>query len=78
MLETPSAQNPFVTGEAVCLDLGGFTESAPFTPLVQDFTCTVKHGTKIFIAARTWECSTFPGDHFDFGTTEAALRECAL
>ena len=76
LLETPSAENPFVTGDPACIDLGG-NIVAPFTPSVQDFTCTVKRGTEIFVAAYTWECSTFPGDHFDFGTTEAELRECA-
>jgi hypothetical protein len=76
VLETPAAENPFVTGDPACIDLGGNTV-APFTPSPQDFTCTVKRGTKILVAASTWECSTFAGDHFDFGTTEAELRECA-
>ena len=76
VLETPTAENPFVTGEPACIDLGGNTV-APFTPPPQDFTCTVKRGTKVFVAASTWECSSFAGDHFDFGTTEAELRECA-
>jgi hypothetical protein len=38
------------------------------------FTCTVKAGTRIFIAAWTTECSTFEGN----GTTEAELRACAV
>jgi len=76
VLETPTAENPFVTGDPACIDLGGNTV-APFTASPQDFTCTVKRGTKIFVAASTWECSTFPGDHPDFGTTEAELLECA-
>jgi hypothetical protein len=79
VLETPSAENPFVTGQAVCVDLRGNTV-APFTPggfPIETFTCTVHRGTKIFVAASTWECSTFPGDRFDFGTTEAELRDCA-
>lgn len=76
VLETPTAENPFFTDDPACLDLGGKTV-APFTPSPQNFTCTVKRGTKIFVAASTWECSTFAGDHFDFGTTEAELRECA-
>ncbi len=76
VLETPTAENPFFTGDPACIDLGGNTV-APFTPSPQDFTCTVKRGTRIFVAANTWECSTFAGDHFDFGTTEAELRECA-
>jgi hypothetical protein len=79
LLETPSAENPFATGQAVCVDLRGNTV-APFAPTgfpIENFTCTVKRGTRIFVAASTWECSTFPGDRFDFGTTEAELRECA-
>ena len=76
LLETPTSENPFVTGVPACVHLSGNTV-APFTPAPQDFSCTVKHGTKIFVAASTWECSTFPGDHFEFGTTEAELRECA-
>jgi hypothetical protein len=76
VLETPTAENPFVTENPVCIELGGNTV-APFTAVPQDFTCTVKRGTKIFVAASTWECSTFDGDHPGFGTTEAELRACA-
>jgi hypothetical protein len=80
VLQTPSAQNSFGTGGAAfgCWDLGGTV--APFGP--QGITsCTVKPGTKIFVAT-TWECSTFPGDHGAdpgpvFGTTEPQLRACA-
>jgi hypothetical protein len=36
-------------------------------------SCTVKPGTKIFVAASSVECSTFEGN----GTTEAELRACA-
>jgi len=75
LLETPTPENPFATGVPACIDLGGTV--APFTPSPQNFTCTVKRGTKIFVAANSWECSTFAGDHFDFGTTEPELRECA-
>ena len=76
VLETPSAQNPFGTGgsEFACWDLGGTI--APFAPGGVE-SCTVKPGTKIFVAAASWECSTFAGDHPDFGTTEPELRECA-
>jgi hypothetical protein len=79
LLETQGAENPFVTHQAVCVDLRGNTV-APFTPagLPQDSTCAVRHGTKIFVAASTWECSTFiPDDHAGFGTTEAELGDCA-
>ena len=72
VLETPSAQNPFGTGGAAfaCFDLGGTV--APFAPVSVE-SCTVKPGTKVFIAARSVECSTFEGN----GTTEAELRTCA-
>ena len=76
VLETPTGENPFVTGEAACVEVGSNTV-APFSPTPQDFTCTVRRGTKVFVAAGSWECSSFPGDHFDFGTTEGDLRECA-
>jgi hypothetical protein len=79
VLETPGAENPFVTGEAACVDLRGNTV-APFTPagFPQDSTCTVRRGTKIFVAGSTYECSSFvPEDHVGFGTTEAELRKCA-
>jgi hypothetical protein len=72
VLETPSAQNPFGAGGSAfaCLDLGGTV--APFAPGGVE-SCTVKPGTKVFIAASSVECSTFEGN----GTTEAELRTCA-
>jgi hypothetical protein len=73
VLETPSAQNPFGNGSAAdaCWNLGGGTV-APFGPSDVP-SCTVKPGTKIFVAAHSVECSTFEGN----GTTEAELRACA-
>ena len=68
ILETPSAQNPFGTGGG-CFDLGGTV--APFGPDGFNGTCTVKPGTKIFVAASAVECSTFEGT----GTTEDELRD---
>jgi len=72
VLETPDAQNPFGSGgdASACLDLGGTV--APFGPSGVE-SCTVKPGTKIFVAASSSECSSFEGN----GTTEAQLRECA-
>ena len=72
VLETPSAQNPFGTGGPAfaCLDLGGTV--APFAPVSVE-SCTVKPGTKIFVAAASFECSTFEGN----GTTETAVAGCA-
>ena len=72
VLETPSAQNSFGTGGDAfgCWNLGGTV--AAFGPNGIP-SCTVKPGTKIFVAAHTVECSTFEGN----GTTEAELRTCA-
>lgn len=72
VLETPSAQNPFGTGgpASACFDLGGTV--APFGPKGAK-SCTVKPGTKVFVAASSVECSTFVGDDCG-GTNEAELR----
>jgi hypothetical protein len=76
VLQTPSAQNSFGTGGDAfgCWNLGGTV--APFGPKGIP-SCTVKPGTKIFVAAHTVECSTFPGDTNPTSPTEAALRACA-
>jgi hypothetical protein len=66
-LETPTPQDP-------CVDLGKKVV-APFQPAPGPLTCTVKSGTKIFVAAFTVECSTVEPPPF-FGGTEAELRTC--
>jgi hypothetical protein len=71
VLETPTPDNPFGGGGPQCVVLGG-NIVAPLGG--GSFTCTVKAGTRIFIAAWTTECSTFEGN----GTTEAELRACAV
>jgi hypothetical protein len=73
-LETPTPQNPFGSGGPQCFVLGG-NIVAPFGG--GSFTCTVKAGTRIFIAARTTECSTFAGDCGGPGFNEAQLRAAA-
>jgi hypothetical protein len=72
VLQTPSAQNSFGTGDHAfeCWDLGGTV--APFHP-IGAISCAVKPGTKVFVIGFSVECSTFEGN----GTTEAALRSCA-
>lgn len=78
VLETPSAHNPFGNGSPAdgCWDLGGTV--APLAPLPHGVeSCTVKPGTKIFVAASTYECSPFPGDTPGVAATEAELRLCA-
>jgi hypothetical protein len=76
VLQTPSAQNPYGSGRSAfaCFDLGGIV--APLAPGGVE-SCTVRSGTKVFVTANTFECSTFDGDHSGFGTTEAELRACA-
>jgi hypothetical protein len=71
VLEMPTPDNPFGGGGPQCVRLGGKIV-APFGG--GSFTCTVKAGTRIFIAAWTTECSTFERN----GTTEAELRACAV
>ena len=73
-LEAPTPDNPFGDGDPQCFVLGGKIV-APFSG--DSFTCTVKAGTRIFIAAWTTECSTFAGDCGGPGFNEAQLRAAA-
>jgi hypothetical protein len=73
VLETPTPDNPLAGGDK-CVVLGG-NIVAPFGG--GTFTCTVKAGTSIFIAAYTTECSTFAGDCGGPGSNEAQLRAAA-
>jgi hypothetical protein len=73
VLETPTPDNPFGGGGPQCVVLGNIV--APFGG--ESFTCTVKAGTRIFIAAWTTECSTFAGDCGGPGSNEAQLRAAA-
>jgi hypothetical protein len=75
ILETPFAQNPFGGGGPLGVGLGGVV--APFAAGGEAITCTVKPGTKVFVAAWSSECSTLEGPPF-FGRTEAELRACAV
>ena len=67
-LETPTGES------SQCVRLGG-NVVAPFGG--GTFTCTVKAGTRIFIAGYTTECSTFAGDCGGPGSNEAQLRAAA-
>jgi hypothetical protein len=79
VIETPSPVNPILTDSA-CWDLGHHTV-APFfgSP---DLSCTVKTGTKLFVAGWSTECSDIPGDSdHPVGAppyTEKQLRDCAI
>jgi hypothetical protein len=67
-LETPTPLDP-------CVDLDK-NVVAPFQVGPGPLTCTVKSGTKIFVAAFTVECSTAEVGTVFFGANEAELRAC--
>ena len=73
ILETPVADNP-VTGGDPCIRLGA-NIVAPFGG-GPEFTCVVKPGTRVFVAAYSAECSAVEAPPFD-GDDEEELRECA-
>jgi hypothetical protein len=73
ILETPFDDNPFTGGDP-CIQLGA-NIVAPFGG-GPEFTCVVKPGTRVFVAAYSAECSTVEDDPFH-GDNEAELRECA-
>jgi hypothetical protein len=73
LLETPAADNPFTGGDP-CIALRA-NIVAPFAG-GEEFTCVVKPGTRIFVAAESGECSTVEGPPFH-GENEAELRACA-
>jgi hypothetical protein len=72
VLVTPSAQNSFGNGGLAyaCWDLGNGTV-APFAADAVK-SCTVAPGTSIFVAASSWECSTFERD------PKGRLHDCAV
>jgi hypothetical protein len=80
VLQTPAEESPYGSGplpESGCVDLGGtLAPGWPF-PYTGPRSCTVKPGTKIFVAASSFECSTIPGDDGGPGLTEDQLRTCA-
>jgi hypothetical protein len=75
VLETPTPDNVFGGGGPQCVVVGD-NIVAPFGG--GSFTCTVKAGTRIYIAGFTTECSTFAGDCGGPGSNEAQLRAVAV
>jgi hypothetical protein len=73
ILQTPVADNPFTGGDP-CVRLGA-NIVAPFGGGTA-FTCVVKPGTRLFVAAYSAECSTLEDPPFH-GNNEAELRACA-
>jgi hypothetical protein len=83
VLQLPADQSPFGSGplpESGCVDLGGtLAPGWPF-PYTGPRSCTVKPGTKIFVSASSFECSTIPGDDHPKTSppfSEADLQKCA-
>jgi hypothetical protein len=72
VLETPTPNNPYLHPQCVVV---GDNIVAPFGG--GSFTCTVKAGTRIYIAGFTTECSTFAGDCGGPGSNPAQLRAAA-
>jgi hypothetical protein len=90
VLETPASENPFVGNGPECWNLGHRTVAQfgpgrvdPNDPNVR--SCTVGPGTKIFVVASSFECSTFdndcdndpPGSGLCNATTAPDLLTCA-
>ena len=73
ILETPDADNPVTDGDP-CIQLGA-NIVAPFGGGLE-FTCVVKPGTRVFVAAYSAECSTVEDPPFH-GDNEDELRSCA-
>jgi len=86
VLETPADRNPFTQNfdpRFACWNLDHSTV-APFAG-GPEFSCTVKTGTKLFIAAFSTECSTFDDDcgretgpDGCRGTAAEELLQCAI
>jgi hypothetical protein len=79
VLQTPSDQNPFANPDnpdaITCWQLGG-NIVAPFGPAPGGvLSCTVKRGTRIFVAGATYECSTPWED--DLRLPGETLQQCA-
>src|SRR3954469_11791800 len=72
VLQTPAVSNP-ITGGDPCIELGQVV--SPFAGGEQ-FACTVKPGTKIFVVGWSSECSSLEPPPYH-GDDEASLRRCA-
>jgi len=73
VLQAPAATNPFTGGDP-CIVLGGRIVS-PFAG-GEEFTCTVRPGTRILVVGWSSECSTVEEAPFH-GDDEVSLRACA-
>lgn len=73
VLELPAPENPFTGGDP-CVGVG--TVVAPFAPIGEDLSCTIKPGTWVFVTGYSSECSTVEAPPY-FGEDAASLLECA-
>jgi hypothetical protein len=46
-------------------------------PGTHHYTCTVPAGRPLYVNELSAECSTFKGDHGNFGTSASQLKQCA-
>src|ERR1700716_1879130 len=60
-----------VRGQRVAMLLGGYSGKP------ERHTCSVPAGRPVYFAGIGAECSTLPGDHGKFGTTDSELKRCA-
>ena len=78
ILEQPKAESPYFEGSR-CVELAGRgidSVVVPFAPIgVDDISCTVSAGTRIFVSAFGSECSTVEAEPY-FGRTPPELRQC--
>jgi hypothetical protein len=55
----------------------GYLTLATLAPGTYKFTCTQPPGRPLYVDELSAECSTFKGDHGNFGTSGPQLKRCA-
>jgi hypothetical protein len=65
-------QTLIASGQAV-----GYLTLAPLAPGVHKITCSEPAGRPLYADELSSECSTFKGDHGNFGTSGSQLERCA-
>jgi hypothetical protein len=55
----------------------GYVTLPTIVPGTYDSTCSEPAGQPMYVIELSGECSTFPGDHGNFGTTDSQLKKCA-
>jgi hypothetical protein len=55
----------------------GYLTIPTIVPGTYNVTCSEPAGQPLYAIQLSGECSTFPGDHGNFGTTDSQLKKCA-